>query len=142
MTRTVQNDSFGNARQPLGLEPLLRNLAISDVSGLGSLREEDPSFVHAFLARQQYYLDALSERDVTPGFAGLAARVEDQPFVPMDVFPAHAEDLARAKTRIQHDQQDRSKRLPAHTRPPAFPANSRARCNRQQPLLHPWLDQL
>ena len=33
MTRTVQNDRLGNARQPLGFEPLLRNLAISDIAG-------------------------------------------------------------------------------------------------------------
>ncbi len=37
MTRAVQNDRFGNARQPLGFEPLLRNLTVGDVAGLGSL---------------------------------------------------------------------------------------------------------
>src|SRR5437660_822958 len=109
---------------------------------LGSLRGKDPSFVHAFLARHECYVDALGERDVTPGFSGLATRVEDQPFVPVDVFPAHAEDLAWTKTGIQHDQQHRSKRLPAHTRLPAFPGKTRAPGNRQQPLLHPRPDHL
>ena len=42
MTRTVQNDRFGDARQPLGFEPLFRNLAISDIARLGSLRGKDP----------------------------------------------------------------------------------------------------
>jgi hypothetical protein len=40
MTRTVQNDRLGNA-QPLGFQPLLRNLAIGDVAGPGSLRGND-----------------------------------------------------------------------------------------------------
>jgi len=44
MTRTVQHDRFGNARQPLGFEPLLRNLAIADIAGLGSLRGKDPRY--------------------------------------------------------------------------------------------------
>src|SRR5439155_18926810 len=102
----------------------------------------DPSFVHAFLARHECYVRAGGEVDVAPGFSGLATRVEDHPFVPVDVFPAHAEDLAWTKTGIQHDQQHRSKRLPAHTRLPAFPGKTRAPGNRQQPLLHPRLDQL
>ncbi len=142
MTGTVQNDRFGNARQPLGFEPLLRNLAIGDVAAPGSLRGKDPSFVNALLAREECCLDALGERYVSPGFPGLPARVENQPFVPVDVFPAHAEDLPWAKARIQHDQQHRSKRLPAHPRLPAFPRETRALGYRQQPLLHPWLDQL
>src|SRR2546429_7650065 len=79
MTRAVQNDRCGNARQPLGFEPLLRNLTVGDVAGLGSLRGKDPSFVHALLARHECYVDALGERDVTPGFSGLATWVEDQP---------------------------------------------------------------
>ena len=41
MTRTVQNDRLGNARQPLGFQPLLRNLAIGDVAGPGLLRGND-----------------------------------------------------------------------------------------------------
>src|SRR6202044_715159 len=74
MTRTVQNDRFGNTRQPLGFEPLLRNLAIGDIAGPGPLRGKDPSFVHVSLARHQCYLDALGERHVAPGFPGLPTR--------------------------------------------------------------------
>ena len=50
--------------------------------------------------------------------------------------------LMTLKARIQHDQQDRSKRLPAHARLPAFSSKVRTRCGCQEPLLHPRRDQL
>ena len=73
---------------------------------------EDPAFsLLSIPALDQRRQEQLAEEDRTPSLFCFGRWVEVASGVPVDVIPAHAEDLSRPQAPIQNRKQDVSQRL-------------------------------
>ena len=115
MPGTVQNHGFRKPRQALGLQPLLGNLAVGDMARLRPLRRKHPAFIRssALCASSAAFIRSV-RGTYRFDFRLLPRGLKISP-APSECSPSACGKISRRpQSAIQHDQQDRAKRLPAH----------------------------
>src|SRR5208337_1378990 len=107
-----------------------------EVSRLGTLRWEDPSFAPCAAPLVKNIEDAIAHRHASPSLFGLAVWHEDDPPVPIQVLNAHPVKLSLiSHARIARQYDDVPEKLKAELRPVAVVLVQREMENGRSPLV-------
>src|ERR1700690_1150454 len=123
MSPTIEDKVFGQPSFDSGFTKSLRHCG--EVSRLGALRWENPSFAPAFAPLLKNVEDAIAHRYASSSLFRLAVRHEDHAGFPIEVLDAHPVKLSFVShAGIAHQDEDVPKKMKA-----AFPpiAGSSAR---------------